>query len=180
MPPTVFVPLALFLVMAAVVGYLLWRLMRMGGELRRGAQLSRAAADLARRADISIGELCPIVDDLRRHKSEPESGAASLYASTDALRRYSVEADAIARRGPGSVPAATLAAEIGRAWRAVDLIEHGRQQMALRTIEHASEGETEVKRGYLNLVHAREAIRSCGEQIAQVAGTDAGGLPGRR
>lgn len=180
MSASVLFPLALFLVMVAVVAYLLWRLMRVGGELRRGAQQSRAAADLARRTDISIGELCAIVDDLRRHKAEPESGAASLHASAAALSRYSLEAEAIARKGPGLAPAVSLAAEIQRARRAVDLIEHGRLQMALRTIEHANEGETEVKRGYLNLVHAREAIRGCGEEITRAATSDARGWPRRR
>jgi hypothetical protein len=66
--------------------------------------------------------------------------------------------------------------EIERAQRAVELIEYGRKLMLDRLPERISEGETSVKRGYLNLLHARESIRARAEEIAAAAkkppGTD--------
>jgi hypothetical protein len=165
----VLLPLLVFAALGLPIFALLWRVFVVGGELRRDAQHGRAAKDLAHRADWSLAELSEIVDDIRRHKTGPEAGAASLAASEEALRRYAVEAEAIDKRathaeGGGLLP------EIERAQRAVELIEYGRGLM-LDPHADASEGETSVKRGYLNLLHAREAIRARGAEI------EAGVLP---
>ncbi|MFI5258145.1 MAG: hypothetical protein ACHQ01_00825 [Candidatus Limnocylindrales bacterium] len=162
---SVLLPLAIFFALGVPIVVLLWRVLIVGGELRRDAQHGRAAVDLARRVDISLGELSEIVDDLRRRKSGPDASAASLKASAEALRRYADEAAAVDGHLP-QTGGKGLRAEIERAQRAVDLIEHGRQLMLDATVEHIDEGETSVKRGYLNLLHAREAIRSVGEGIA--------------
>ena len=169
----VLAPLLVFFAMGVVVALLIWRVMVVGGQLRRSAQQERAAADIARRAVTSLTELCAIVDDLRRRKSGPETGAPSLRASTDALRRYAQEAQAIAEKGPRQDAGSSLLAEIERAQRAVALIEHGRQMMLDMTVDRVGEGETSIKRGYLNLVHAREAIRARGEQLAREASGEA-------
>ncbi|MGZ6267084.1 MAG: hypothetical protein ACXWM8_04980 [Candidatus Limnocylindrales bacterium] len=169
----VLAPLLVFFAMGIVVALLIWRVVVVGGQLRRSAQQERAAADIARRAVTSLTELCAIVDDLRRRKSGPESGAPSLHASTDALRRYAQEAQVIAEKGPRHDAGSSLLAEIERAQRAVALIEHGRQMMLDMTVDRVGEGETSIKRGYLNLVHAKEAIRTRGEQLAREASGEA-------
>jgi hypothetical protein len=168
----VLLPLAVFFTMAVVVAWVLWRVMVVGGEARRNTQQARAAMDLAHRAETSLGELAAIIDDLRRRKTGPETGEASMRAAVDGLRLYVQEAEAIARRGSDQRGVVGLAVEIERAQRAVDLIEHGRQMMLDVTTDHTGEGETSVKRGYLNLVHAREAIRTRGEEIAREAEGD--------
>lgn len=168
MPIDVLLPLAIFFALGVPIVVLLWRVFVVGGQLRREAQHDRAAVDLARRAEVSLGELAAIVDDLRRRKSQPEASAASLEASADALRRYADEADHVAKDLPHP-PGGGLRDEIERAQRAVELIEYGRQQMLLASAEHIGEGETSVKRGYLNLLHAREAIRAVGDGIAAAA-----------
>jgi FtsZ-binding cell division protein ZapB len=175
----VMVPLIIFFAMGVAVAYVLWRVMVVGGELRRSAQRERAAADIAHRAVTSLSELCEVVDDLRRRKSGPESGASSLRASTEALRRYAQEAQAVDQKGTEGELGTGLVAEIERAQRAVALVEHGRQLMLDMTIDRVGEGETSIKRGYLNLVHAREAIRARGEQLAREAGSDTGRLARR-
>jgi hypothetical protein len=176
----VMLPLTIFFVMGVAVAYVLWRVMVVGGELRRGAQRERAAVDIAHRAVTSLSELCEIVDDLRRRKSGPESGASSLRASTDALRRYAEEAQAVDLGGGDGELGTGLVSEIARAQRAVALVEHGRQLMLDVTVDRVSEGETSIKRGYLNLVHAREAIRARGEQLAREAAGDPGRWARRR
>ncbi len=69
---------------------------------------------------------------------------------------------------------AGLGAEIERAQRAVDLIEHGRLLMLGASAGGVAEGETAVKRGYLNLLHAREAIRARADEIAAAAASQVG------
>lgn len=164
---SVLLPLLIFAALGVPIFILLWRIFVVGGDLRRDAQHGRAAKDLAHRAQYSIGELAEIVDELRRRKAGPEASAASLEASAEALRRYAVEAEAVDKHlDPKEMTG--LVPEIERAQRAVELIEHGRALM-LDPAAEDSEGETSVKRGYLNLLHAREAIRAKGDEIAAKA-----------
>ncbi len=175
----VLLPLAIFFALGVPIVVLLWRIFVVGGQLRRDAEQDRAAVDLARRADVSLAELTSIVDDLRRRKARPEESAANLEASADALARYVEEASVIDEHVPHP-PGGGLRVEIERAQRAVELIEHGRQQMLLANAERIGEGETAVKRGYLNLLHAREAIRAVGDGIAAAAAADGPRAQARR
>jgi hypothetical protein len=170
--PDVLLPLVAFFALAVLVLLLLWRVLVVGGELRRDAQQGRAAVDLARRTDLSLAELSVTVDELRRGMSGPEASEAGLRDSAEALRRYAAEAEVIDHQVPlpnrrGLVP------EIERARRAVDLIEHGRRLMADPAAGRRAEGETSVKRGYLDLLHAREAIRERADEIAAASAAPA-------
>ena len=168
MSTEVLLPLVVFFALGVPILLLLWRVFVVGGELRRYAQEGRAAVDLARRADTSLAELSAVIDGLRRRRIEPDASEASLRASAEALRRYAQEAEIIDRRGvqPGS---GGMHPEIVRAQRAVELVEYGRVLMLDHLPDRISEGETSVKRGYLNLLHAREAIRARAEEIAAAA-----------
>lgn len=176
MSSEVLLPLAVAFAIGVPIVLVLWRVFVVGGDLRRDAQLGRIAVDIVRRIDLSLEELSVVVDDLRRRKADPEATEASIRACSEALRRYAQEASVVdkyvtAREGGG------LRTEIERAERAVDLIEHGRQLMLNGRGEGIGEGETSVKRGYLNLLHARDAIRAKGEAIAAAsdpAGVEAG------
>jgi hypothetical protein len=166
--PDVLLPIVVFFALGVPIVVLLWRIFVVGGQIRREAQQGRTAVDIARRADNSISELAGVVDDLRRRKTGPDASAVSLQASADALKRYAQEAEAVDRRlaaGGG----AGLKFEIERAQRAVELIDHGRTLMADPSGFGVSEGETSVKRGYLNLLHAREAIRERAQAITEAA-----------
>ena len=49
--------------------------------------------------------------------------------------------------------------DLGRAKRAIDMVEHGATILAsVRRGQRELEAQTSIKRGYLNLIHAREAI----------------------
>lgn len=179
MSSSVLLPLLICAALGLPIFALVWRVFVVGGELRREAQHARAARDIARRADLSLGELSEVVDELRRRKASPESIAASMTASTEALGRYAAEAEVVDKHAArdGHAEIGSLKAEIERAQRAVDLIEHGRERMLEGVVEGVAEGETEVKRGYLNLLHAREAIRERGDQIAAASATPPGTDP---
>jgi hypothetical protein len=178
---SVLLPLLVFFALGLPIFALLWRVLVVGGRLRREAQHGRAARDIARRADVSLTELLAIVDDLRRRRSGPDVSEASMQASADALRRYAMEAEVVDRHAtPGS---GGLRAEVERAQRAVELIEHGRTLLLDPSADLIGEGESAVKRGYLNLLHAREAIRAKGDEIAAAATAPPGADPrwlGRR
>ncbi len=151
----------------------LWRVFVMGGELRRDERYGRTAVDIARRAGLSLDELSAATDELRRGKGDPEATGATVGACTEALRRYSEEA-AIVDKHVATTWGSGLQAEIDRAQRAVELIEHGRRLMLESGSDGVAEGETSIKRGYLNLLHARDAIRERAEAIAAATAAQSG------
>jgi hypothetical protein len=173
----VLLPVAITFALGVPIVLVLWRVFVVGGDLRRDAQLGRMALDIVHRTDISLGELAVVVDDLRRRKAEPMAIEASIKASTDALRRYAQEAEVVDKHF-SAAGSEGLRPEIERAQRAVDLIEHGRGLMLDGSADGIAEGETSVKRGYLNMLHARDAIRARGEAIAAAA--DPAGAEARR
>jgi hypothetical protein len=173
MPASVLLPLLVCAAIGIPIAFVLWRVFVVGGELRRDAAHGRAAMDIARRADTSLAELAELVDLLRRRKATPLESAASLAAAADGLRHYAAEADAV-DKAASTEGSRTLVSEIERAQRAVDLIEHGRQQMLAEGENAYAEGETSVKRGYLNLMHARDALKARAAEIAEEAAAPAG------
>ncbi len=178
MTTDVLLPLAIFFILGLPILLLVWRIFFVGGQLRRQAQRGRAALDLARRLDSSLAELLTAVDELRRRRAGPEVIEASLRASGQALPRYLLEAATLDKQ-IGAAEQGGLRVEIERAQRAVELIGHGRELM-LTTRDGWGEGETAVKRGYLNLVHAREAIWARANEIAAAATAPKTADPSRR
>jgi hypothetical protein len=169
LPTGVLVPLIISVAIVVPLMVLLWRVLVVGGELRREAAHGRAAMDIAHRADTSLAELAELIDALRRGKAAPQACAASLAASADALRRYAHEAESVDKQAVVKDGAPTLASEIERARRAVELIEHGRLLMLETEEDRRAEGETSVKRGYLNLLHARDALKTRASAINEEA-----------
>ena len=116
-------------------------------------------ADLARRVEASLKDVSVLIDAVRRGDAEPDTLRPSLQAATDAVGQYAQEA-----RDLGGPRAATqhrdgLVFELERAGRALALVGHGcdLNDTGRRGYRH-QEVDTAIKRGYLNLVHAREAI----------------------
>ena len=174
----VFLPLIVFFALALPILFVLWRVFVVGGELRRDAAQGRAALDIARRVDVSLAELGALIDELRRRKADPQVSAESLQAAADALRQYVREAEQVDKHTVRAAGTPTFVSEIERAQRAVDLIEHGRTLMLDPKEDGIAEGETSVKRGYLNLLHARDAVKSRAHEIADAASRPS--VPGPR
>jgi hypothetical protein len=159
MRPDVLIPIAIFAVMGVVVVWTLRRMVVAGGDFRQRSQAVTAARTAAARADAAISAVSAVVDDLRHRRLTPEEAEGALSTAAAELEG-TAEA---ARSAPGidRTPAfSRVAADVDRARRALELVEHGRQLMILQPGDRMLEGESNVKRGYLNLVHAQEAIRA--------------------
>jgi hypothetical protein len=115
--------------------------------------------DLARRVEVSLAAVSDRIDVVRRGAAPAESIGPNLIAALDAVERYSSEAQKLhAPREAGRAHSGMLA-EIDRAGRALSMVEHGVVVKSRgRRGEAGPEAETAIKRGYLNLLHAREAI----------------------
>jgi hypothetical protein len=169
----VIVPLVIFFAMGAAILWLLWRVVVAGGRARHESASGVAAAEIARRADMVLGDLLVVVDEVRRRKVAPQDAEPTMAVAKGALQRNLDDATALSNSGAWASTAAALVADIERAQRAIALVEHGGELLADVSGIAWGEGETSVKRGYLNLVHAREAIRERREIIV------AAGQPGR-
>ena len=171
-------PLLIFFVMGAAILWLLWRVVVAGGRVRREKASGVAAAEIARRTETLLGDLLVVVDEVRRRKVPPQDVEPRMAEAADLLRRQVQDATALSRGGPWATTAAALVADMERAQRAIDLVVHGGELLADVTGVGRGEGETSVKRGYLNLVHAREAIHERRETIVQESMSGRSGLSG--
>jgi len=152
----------------ALVAFLFVAILVALAARRTGSILSRTreaegfrgeVGDLARRVEASLGDVSHLIDGVRRRDVEPQSVTTSLAAARDAVERYTDEARALAAPTIAAPQRDAIVHELERAGRALELVEHG---CALydtgRRLERGTEADTAVKRGYLNLIHARESI----------------------
>jgi hypothetical protein len=162
-------PLLIFFVMGAVILWLLWRVVVAGGRARHENASAVAAAEIARRSETLLGDLLVVVDEMRRRQIAPEVARPKMADAHNALGRNIADATLLSGGGPWANTSAALVADLERAQRAIELVAHGGELLADVSGVGWGEGETSVKRGYLNLVHAREAIRSRRETIVMAA-----------
>lgn len=152
-------PLAVFVALAGATAVAVQRFWRALAETREAYLFRRGVADLATRIDASLAGAIERVDAVRRHEIEAAEIEPTVEAARDAVRRYAAEVEALG--GPAAVAPyrRALVEALERVDRALDFVEHGCSILAAGSRGgRALEGETSIKRGYLNLVHAREAI----------------------
>jgi hypothetical protein len=155
----VILPIVAFVALAAALALVLRGTGRIVARTRELEQFKHAVRDLAARVDASLTGAARQIDAVRRRQVGPETINDTLVAATDAVERYSEEARSL--RGPQAARPirANLVAELERAERALGMVEHGASIMAAaRRGSRELEAQTSIKRGYLNLLHAREAI----------------------
>ncbi|MBI2763463.1 MAG: hypothetical protein HYX54_06920 [Chloroflexi bacterium] len=148
-----------FVLLAVFVG-LVTR--RAGGALYRtrvAEGFRGSTGDLSRRVNLTLGELAAVIDLLRRREADVESVRPSLAAGRDAALRYAAEARALS--GPASTlrDQTRMVEELERVERALAMVDHG-CALAIdgpRAVR-GQEADTAIKRGYLNLLHARESF----------------------
>ena len=163
MSANVILPVAVFAGMGGLVLYALWRIVVVGGEARREAQAMRVASDVAHRADACISVMAAELDRLRHGRVAPAASAGCVASGLSQLRSLADEGRSSATQSR-SPAVANLAEDLDRALRSLELIESGRQQLASAPGQ-PGDGEQSVKRGYLNLLHARDSIRRRGAEV---------------
>lgn len=148
-----------FILLAAVVAVVT---RRAGGALYRtrvAEGFRGSTSDLTHRVNQSLGEIAVVIDLARRREADLESIRPSLAAAQDAASRYAAEARSLS--GPPSTRAdqARMVEELERVERALAMVVHGCSLSLIGDrIERGPEADTSIKRGYLNLLHARESF----------------------
>jgi hypothetical protein len=175
MSVTLLAPLAAFVALVGLFALVLRRTGRVLADTREAEAFRRSVADLAARVDLSLGGIVDRIDAVRRHTLPPDAISENLAAALEAVGRYAGEAEALDGPPSAAPMTAALRSELDRADRALRMVDHGCQILTTsRGIGRDVEGETALKRGYLNLLHAREAVA---EHAAEIAETRAGAEP---
>jgi hypothetical protein len=161
-----FASLALFAALVVAFAAILRRAARVVADTREDESFRRDGVVLIDRAAIAISVVAEQIDRVRRRQDAPTALDEILPATLEALVLQRTEAEGLAVPVALAALGERLADEIGRAARALEMVEHGCAlvgSMAGRPSE--LEGETSIKRGYLNLLHAREALLTLGVDL---------------
>jgi hypothetical protein len=159
MEPLLILPLLAFLILLVLFALVLRRAGRFIAETRDVERFRRQLGDLASRIETSLGEICARIDGVRRGQFGADTLADDITASLDAVSRYADEARALHPPTEGTRIRDEIVAELERAGRALGMVEHGRAiQVSARSAGREIEAQTSIKRGYLNVLHAKEAI----------------------
>ncbi len=168
--------LVLFAALVVAFFVVLNRAGRVVADTRVEDAFRRDAAALADRAVEHIGEACAQIDRVRRRLDAPDTLEEILPPAMEALDGLATEAAALTppaalrpvpdppgrRDRPGGAGGGDTSSTAGSSW-------------ASRPGGHASwRARPSIKRGYLNLLHAREAL------ITLAADLRAGGVDTRR
>ena len=155
----VVLPLALAALMAAALALFL---QRASGALRATRKVERfqhEAAALGVRLDERLALVITQVDAVRRHETDASGILDELAATTAALDEGLSAAQGLDAPALYAASRAGIVSEIGHAQRALDMVRHGCELAAgPRARMRSTEAQIAVKRGYLNLLHAREAL----------------------
>jgi hypothetical protein len=132
---------------------------RIAARTRELQQFKAAVRDLTFRADTLLAAAAEQIDAVRHQQAGPEAISQTVTDATETLERYGEEARSWS--GPRRAQAIRddLVGELERAVRALGMVEHGADMLtSARRGARDLEAQTSIKRGYLNLIHAREAI----------------------
>jgi hypothetical protein len=121
------------------------------------------------------------LDEARRHAGDPAGLPELVGAAQMVIEELTSETMALAAP-EGLAPVVTaMTGDLERASRAVMLVEHGLGMMTNTSIGRDLEAQTSLKRGALNLRHAREAFAERARKVADLRPVDmAPGTPARK
>jgi hypothetical protein len=153
--------LALFVLLAIAFAAVLRRAARVVAVTREDDAFRRDGAALADRAVAALGTAAEKVDRVRRRTDAPSTLEDVLPELLETLAALGVEAEALVPPSALAPVRVRMTEEVERAARAVETVRHGCVLLGVQAGRPRElEGETSIKRGYLNLMHAREALAS--------------------
>ena len=159
MEPVLLLPLAAFIALAAASVIILRRAGRLIANQREIQSFRSTVRDLDERIGMSLDGAAQRIDGVRRQQLSAEGLGDTVAATGDAITRYADEARALKGPPEAAAIARDIVSDLDRAQRAIDMVEHGATILAsVRRGGRELEAQTSIKRGYLNLIHAREAI----------------------
>lgn len=158
--------------LAVLFAIVLRRMSVLIGRTRNLERFQSATRSLDARLAAAIEPLVSRLDEIRRRAGDPSGLATQLEPAQAALRALAEEARRL--RPPAALDAlhGALIEELDRASRAADLVEHGLDALVAGRGGRDLEAQVSLKRGALNLRHAREASAGLVARIGAVRPAD--------
>lgn len=155
----VLLPIMAFVALAAGLAVVFRGTGRIVARTREVETFRVSVTDLCGRVDRSLSGASSRIDLVRHHELTPDALTETLSVATDAVDRYLEEARALRSPKAAGEIRDDLIAALERAGRALSTVDHGASILAtIRGSHRELEAQTSIKRGYLNLMHAREAV----------------------
>jgi hypothetical protein len=155
----ILLPVMAFIALAAGLVVVFRGTARIAARSREIHQFRGGVKDLVVRIDAQIDAAAGRIDAVRHNQAGPELINQTVVDATEALERYGEEVRALKAPRRAQSIRDDLVAELERANRALGMVEHGANMLSSsRRGSRELEAQTSIKRGYLNLIHAREAI----------------------
>jgi hypothetical protein len=152
-------PVAIGIAIAAATFIVLRESGLVAAESRQASSARSAVAAMDARVEAVLGPVIARIDGVRRGELDATILADELSEASEATAALVSEAEGLTVPAELADVRTGIATELHRAERALDMVEHGRSILAsARARGREIEAQTAVKRGYLNLLHAREAI----------------------
>jgi hypothetical protein len=152
-------PILAFIALAAGVIVVFRGTGQIAARTRELQRFRDAVKDLASRTDTLLGAAAGQIDAVRHQQAEPESISVMVAETAEALEHFGEEARSWSPPRHAKTVRDDIVAELERAVRAIGMVRHGTDILASpRRGAPDQEAQMSIKRGYLNLVHAREAI----------------------
>ncbi len=169
---------ALLVALVVLAWLVLRRMTALAGRTRGLEQFQRDVAAIDVRMAAVIGPLVVELDDLRRLAGDPAATSTELVPAMTTLEELAAVARGLRPPVPLAAHAGTIVGELERAVRALDLLEHGLRTALEGRRETGSEAQVALKRGTLNLRHARDAVARTAAEIVLLRPADVLAMPG--
>jgi hypothetical protein len=164
--------LLVLVVLAILFVFVLRRMSTLIARTRDLERYQKAVAGLDLRSAAVVDPLVRELDEARRHAANPEALRDAVTTVQASVGELTAEARAIPTPAPLVPTTVSLIAELERASRAADMAEHGLNAMTAGTRGRDLEAQTSLKRGALNLRHARESIARLAREVAALRPVD--------
>jgi hypothetical protein len=148
-----------FIALAGLVVYVILRSRRAGRESRDSQAFADGVAEVSTRVLGSLGGALAVLDELRRHRMDAVVALPAIEAALATIDGYVADVLALPTAPRAQAARVNLEADLRRAERALDRTRHGCRILAAGSGRGGDlEGQASVKRGYLELQHARDAF----------------------
>ncbi|MCU0506693.1 MAG: hypothetical protein MUE82_13195 [Chloroflexi bacterium] len=159
-----------FIALAGLVVYVILRSRTAGRESRDSRAFADGVARVAEQVLGTLGGALALLDDVRRHRMDAAVALPAVEAALASTERFVADVQALPASPQSHAVRADLEADLRRAERALDRTRHGCRILADgRGRGRDLEGQASVKRGYLELQHARDAFAHHVADVARAA-----------
>ena len=151
------------------------RMSKLVGRTRDLERYQKTVAILEQRLALTADPFVDQLDGIRRRAGDPHALSEAVAATQDTLRAIAAEGRAARPPSGLATEAAAFTVELERAVRAAELVGHGLDALLGGRGGRELEAQTSLKRGALNLRHAREAATTAAAVIARIRPGDLSG-----